>query len=73
MSNTLSNRADCVQEIRRLVADDAFAARYALLAALHRLDLAGVNEVLDVLSEWVEELETPRQPLLDQVLKERWG
>lgn len=73
MSLPLNNRADCLREIRRLVGDDAWTARYALLSALQRLDLLEVNQVLEDLEISLEGRPRGREHVLKKLLEERWG
>lgn len=73
MSNTLSNRADCMGEIRRAIADDAWCARYVLFEALKRLDLGALNEVLDATYAAENDPQWPHNNHLQLLLQERWG
>lgn len=73
MSNILSNRADAVREIRRLIGDDPWLARWALLEALDRLDLLGVNRVLERCEKAVGGPHYTSEGLLAKLREERWG
>lgn len=73
MSNVLSNRGDCLREIRRLVGEDPWTTRRALLVALQLLDLAGVNQVLEDLESVADGPLLRPEGLLAKLLEERWG
>jgi hypothetical protein len=72
MSNTLSNRTHCMRELGFLTDQDIWVARYALLAALSRLDLGALNEVLELV-EALERRPVATDGLLAKVLNERFN
>lgn len=71
--NTLNARGDCVQEIRRLIAEDAWMARFALLSALQLLDLAGVNQVLTDLERRQDDPQWAADGRIRRLLDERFS
>jgi hypothetical protein len=73
MHGQLTPRADAMREIRRLIGDDAWKARWALLSALQALDLLGVNTVLEELEEVAGGPSWHPNGLMDQLLEERFG
>jgi hypothetical protein len=73
MNEALNNRAACLEQLRHLVGEDVWRARYALLSALQKLDLLGVNQVLDELESATQGVQLGRKPVLQKLLEERWG
>lgn len=73
MDEGFTTRTTCMREISELVGEDAWTARYGLLKALERLDLRGVNEVLDELQAALDGPRYTDSGLLSRLRKERWG
>jgi hypothetical protein len=73
MEGALTSRDVAMREIRELVGNDAWLARCALLRALERLDLRGVNDVLDMLLENTSGPRYSDRGLLAKLREERWG